>query len=571
MNNELFVSLVYNTSLLLVLVGLYSGIKFQLVLPPRLKDVLAGVLAGLIGVAVMAYPWLLRPGVVFDVRSILLGVTGLFFGVIPTMLAVVITAAYRLHSGGAGVWTGLSVIATSAGLGLLWRRLRPGLERKGGLLELYLFGVSIHVLMLACMLVLPWPVALEVLRRISLPVLVVYPVGTVLLCLLLIHQRKNEETAEKLRESEELYRETVELAVDGILLGAPDGSIISANSQMQKLAGRSLEELLGMNVRGLFSPGQLAAKPLNFELLNSGRSLVSERLLLRPDGTELPVEMHSKKMPDGKYQSIYRDMTERKQAELAKEKLTLDLIKTKQELENFLYITTHDLRSPLINIQGFSQNLLKHFDDLREALKPAALPEETRNSVLKLAGERIPAALNFILESVQKMDRFIAALLKVSRAGRVEMHPEVLDVNAIFRGVADTMRYQLQEAGAAVNIGDLPHCRADAEALGHIFSNLLSNAVKYRDKSRKLEITVRGERNGPATALYTVSDNGAGIKAAVLPHIWGIYSGAKVPGEEKGEGIGLTMCRIMAENNGGRIWAASRDGEGSDFFVELPV
>jgi PAS domain S-box-containing protein len=571
MNNELFVSLVYNTSLLLVLVGLYSGIKFQLALPARLKDVIAGVLAGLIGVAVMANPWQLQPGVVFDVRSILLGVTGLFFGVIPAMLTVVITGAYRIYSGGAGVWAGLSVIATSAGLGLLWRRLRPGLERKGGLLELYLFGVSIHVLMLVCMLILPWPVAQEVLRRISLPVMAVYPVGTVLLCLLLIHQRKNEETAKKLRESEELYRETVEAAVDGILLGAADGTIIGANSQMQKLAGRPLEKLIGMNVLGLFSPEQRAAKPLRFELLNSGESLVNERLLLRPDGTELPVEMHSKRMPGGTYQSIYRDMTERKQAELAKEKLNGELVKAKEEMENFLYITTHDLRSPLINIQGFSQNLLKHFDDLREVLKPIALPEQTQNSVRKLAGERIPAALNFILESVRKMDRFIAALLKVSRAGRVELHPEVLDVNTVFRGASDTMRYQLEEAGAAMTVGDLPPCRADAEALGHIFINLLSNAVKYRDKSRKLDITVRGERNSPATALYTVSDNGAGIKAAVLPQIWGIYSGAQAPGEEKGEGIGLTMCKVMAENNGGRIWAGSREREGSDFFLEMPV
>ncbi|MEI6178868.1 MAG: PAS domain S-box protein, partial [Verrucomicrobiota bacterium] len=122
-------------------------------------------------------------------------------------------------------------------------------------------------------------------------------------------------TEQALRRSEMRYREIIELAVDGILLGSPEGKITDANSQMQKITGRRLDQLLGRHVRELFDPADLVANPLRFDLLNLVRPHVTERDLLRPDGTKLPVEMHSKRMPDGSYQSIYRDITERRRAE----------------------------------------------------------------------------------------------------------------------------------------------------------------------------------------------------------------------------------------------------------------
>jgi len=123
---------------------------------------------------------------------------------------------------------------------------------------------------------------------------------------------RNEQA---LRKSEMRYREIIELAVDGILLGTPEGKISGANSQMQKLAGKRLDQLLGRHVSELFDPEDLVAHPLRFDLLNLVRPYVTERALLRPDGSKLPVEMHSKRMPDGTYQSIYRDISERQKAE----------------------------------------------------------------------------------------------------------------------------------------------------------------------------------------------------------------------------------------------------------------
>jgi len=268
--------------------------------------------------------------------------------------------------------------------------------------------------------------------------------------------------------------------------------------------------------------------------------------------------------------AIERAISEAK-GKAARRQVTEDLRKAKQEMENFLYITSHDLNSPLINIQGFSQNLVKDFNELMKVLAQAALTQDARGAVDDLAGGSIPEALGYITESVEKMDQLIRAVLKVSRLGRVEMRPKALDANAVLKGVLAGMRFQLEEADAAVKAEDLPPCKADTGAVSQILNNLLSNAIAYRDKNRKLEITVRGERNSPATALYMISDNGVGIKAGDLPDIWQIFSSGKKTAGKKVEGIGLAICRMLAEKNGGRIWAESKEGEGSTFFVEMPV
>jgi len=128
-----------------------------------------------------------------------------------------------------------------------------------------------------------------------------------------ITERKQAET--KLLNSERRFRELIELAVDGILIGSPEGIIVEANTYMQKLTGRSLENLIGLNISELFKNDTLKNKPLRYDLLKKGRTITSERDILQPDGKIVPIEMHTKMMPDDTYQSIFRDITERKKAE----------------------------------------------------------------------------------------------------------------------------------------------------------------------------------------------------------------------------------------------------------------
>jgi PAS domain S-box-containing protein len=128
-----------------------------------------------------------------------------------------------------------------------------------------------------------------------------------------ITERKQAEIA--LQKSERRFRELIELAVDGIMIGSPEGIILEANTYMQNLTGRSIENLIGINISELFNTNVLKYNPLRYDLLKKGETVYGERDILRPDGKIVPIEMHTKMMPDGTYQSIYRDVTERKKAE----------------------------------------------------------------------------------------------------------------------------------------------------------------------------------------------------------------------------------------------------------------
>lgn len=267
---------------------------------------------------------------------------------------------------------------------------------------------------------------------------------------------------------------------------------------------------------------------------------------------------------------VRMDIDKRKRAELEVEKLNRDLLEKHAEMENFLYITTHDLRGPLINMLGFSQNLERYAKELREALDPARQPGPAGVKPAELAGERIPSAVGFIAESARRMDSLISSLLKVSRAGRVEMKPAAVDMNELAGKVLDTLRYQLERAGGEISCGDLPPCKADPGAVSQIFTNLLDNAVKYRAAGRPPRIKVAGERREDMV-LYTVADNGAGIPASDLGGIWNLFHARGRSRPSAGEGIGLHMVRRLAEKNGGRIWAESKEGEGSVFHVGLPA
>ena len=165
-----------------------------------------GVLLGGVGIAVMLTPWQFAPGIVFDTRSVLLGISGLFFGWIPTVIAMVMTSVFRLYQGGAAAVTGVCVILAAGTIGLAWRRYHRGTLGQIAWYELYLFGVVIHAVMLALMFTLPWETALSVLSAISLPVMLVYPIATFLLGTLLANRLRREQAVADLRESEERVR-----------------------------------------------------------------------------------------------------------------------------------------------------------------------------------------------------------------------------------------------------------------------------------------------------------------------------------------------------------------------------
>lgn len=207
--------LIHNAALLLLIVYLYDLIstrwRWDSVNLARLwPGTTVGMALGLIGIGVMMTPLDIGNGIFYDTRSVLLGISGLFFGPVPTLVAMLMTAAYRLHLGGAGMWTGTAVVFASGGIGLLWRYYRrPELPRMG-LGELYLFGLITQALMLGLQLTLPDGRGLVVLPQIAVPILLIFPPGMVLIGALIINRIRREQQTDALVTSENhleaLYR-----------------------------------------------------------------------------------------------------------------------------------------------------------------------------------------------------------------------------------------------------------------------------------------------------------------------------------------------------------------------------
>ncbi|MEI8131973.1 MAG: LytS/YhcK type 5TM receptor domain-containing protein, partial [Leptolinea sp.] len=154
MNNS-FLELIQNAALLLALIVMFDLISQNWSIHTRVQNLLLGVVLGGLGITIMLTPWVLMPGVAFDTRSILLGISGLFFGTLPTVIAMLMTAALRLNQGGTGVVMGVSVIIASGSIGILWRKFLKNPIINLSALELYLFGLVIHIVMLLLTLTLP--------------------------------------------------------------------------------------------------------------------------------------------------------------------------------------------------------------------------------------------------------------------------------------------------------------------------------------------------------------------------------------------------------------------------------
>jgi len=255
MDNPAFLSLAQNVALLLAAALLLDMTADRLrIRHPTLLQAPVGLLLGALGLVVMSTPLPLQPGVVFDARSILLGVTGLFFGTIPAAIATAMTAAYRLYQGGAGAFTGILVIVFAAGIGVAWRHLSRQRLSQLSWSELLLFGLAVHVVMLLLMFTLPRQIALDVLGRIWLPVLVIYPLATALFGKVMSRRLERAERDRSTRESEKRFRVIFEKSPLGVIHFDERGVILNCNQQFVELMGSSREQLIGFNTAEQSSP-----------------------------------------------------------------------------------------------------------------------------------------------------------------------------------------------------------------------------------------------------------------------------------------------------------------------------
>lgn len=253
-----------------------------------------------------------------------------------------------------------------------------------------------------------------------------------------------------------------------------------------------------------------------------------------------------------------------------------------QENELFIYSVSHDLRSPLVNLQGFSKELVRSCDDLRTLIADPAMPDDLRTRAATLTATDIPESVYFIRTAVSRASAIIDALLRLSRVGRVEYQWQLVEVAPIVTTVLAAMRATINERGAAIAVEPLAAAWGDPTAIEQIFANLIGNAVNYLDPARPGQIvvgmlpdadtlvTADGTLATAGQRVYVVRDNGLGIPAISVPKVFVAFQRLHAQ-RARGEGIGLAVVRRIVDRLRGRIWVESTEGVGSTFFVMLPT
>ncbi|MBI5131214.1 MAG: CHASE3 domain-containing protein [Rhodopseudomonas palustris] len=262
---------------------------------------------------------------------------------------------------------------------------------------------------------------------------------------------------------------------------------------------------------------------------------------------------------------------------------TADLREANEEIQRFAYIVSHDLRSPLVNIMGFTSELeelrgdiFRRIATLSREVAEKQMPENADSDgepELEAADQQLSEdfteALGFIKSSIGKMDRLISAILNLTREGRRQFQPVPIDTRELIENIVSTVAHQAAEANAEIRIEPLPEIVSDRLALEQIFSNLVDNALKYLKDGVPGDIRIRG-RQKLGFAIFEIADNGRGIDPKDHQRIFDLFRRAGTQ-DKPGQGIGLAHVRALVRRLGGTMSVSSALGEGSTFTITLPM
>ncbi|WGM31776.1 ATP-binding protein [Brevundimonas sp. NIBR11] len=248
---------------------------------------------------------------------------------------------------------------------------------------------------------------------------------------------------------------------------------------------------------------------------------------------------------------------------------TAALTRANEEVQRFAYIVSHDLRSPLVNVMGYTAELEQVGKTIDKAIAEAEKVREVDKDVVTAVREDLPEAVGFIRASTEKMDRLINAILKLSREGRRGLIPETIDVGEMARAAADSIRHQLDETNTEFVIGEMATFESDRLSVEQIIGNLIENAVKYSEPGRPNRIEVSGHELAGGWVEIRVADRGRGIAPKDHERIFELFrrSGRQ---DRPGEGLGLAFVRNSVRRLGGSIDVDSELGEGSTFILKFP-
>jgi PAS domain S-box-containing protein len=364
-----------------------------------------------------------------------------------------------------------------------------------------------------------------------------------------------KQVENELRESERRFRATFEHAGVGIIHTGMDHRLLRVNPRICELLGYTQIEMLSRAFEDITHPDDLAMSREIIQPILSGEVDVyrTEKRYLRKDGSllwaQISVSLVRSELSEPLYfVTIVEDISERKQAQLLLEERTRDLARSNADLEQFAYLTSHDLQEPLRMVASFTQLLERRYRGQLD--------------------ERADDYIHFITEGAQRMQRLINDLLTYSRVGSRGRPFAALDAEDLLRQAAENLQIAMEEAGAILTHDALPRVSGDESQLIQLLQNLIGNAIKFRSAAPP-QIHVSAQPKGSQWVI-AVRDNGIGIDPQYFERIFVLFQRLHLREEYPGTGIGLAICKRIVERHNGRIWVESTPGQGSTFYFSLP-
>ncbi len=346
----------------------------------------------------------------------------------------------------------------------------------------------------------------------------------------------------------------LESAGESVSITDLNGTILYVNPAFTKLTGYTAEEMIGGNHRMLKSgqhPVELYEEM--WAAILRGEVWSHEIVNRRKDGVEYDALLTTGPVRDRKgklegFVAIQRDITDRKRAAVALEQSNVELERKNKEMEQFVYTVSHDLKSPLVTIQGFAGHMAR---DMKEG-----------------RSDRIDGYLQRIHKSSIRMARLIDDLLDLSRIGRITQKLEPVSLSVLIREIEERHEEPLQVRQIALHVQEeMPTVLADKERISEVFDNLLTNAIKYgcNGEGARIEIGAVGE----AGEIHIfVRDHGPGIPPEYHDTVFQLFH--RLDQNAEGTGVGLSIVKRIVEVHGGRVWVESESGAGATFWVALP-
>ncbi len=561
-----FTDFLINAGLLLVMTTLSSYFRYQWQRSHATKEIALGILYGLVAIIAMSIPMRLAPGAIFDGRSIVLSIAGLFESPLVVILAGVLGSAYRVYLGGVGTLTGVGSLVLSGAIGFIFKffmqkkrvRINPG--------NLLLMGFCTHIVLLGWFITFPRETFLLIIRHVSLPYLIVFPPTTMLIGMFMESQNQRLRIENQLVLSEKKYRDLVTNLHEGVWLIDESERTTYVNPSMAEMLGYTPQEMLARPVFDFVDPQNHDAISAHIARRRKGEREQYERDFIRKDGSALHALVSVAPLMDEKGEYLgslagVQDISRRLEAEKRLEAQS-------RRLEHMVRARTRELESAQAQLLqkeklatlGQLAGSVGH--ELRNPLTVIANAVYLLRTSLPERNEQTEGYLRMIDSEVKTASRIIADLLDYASA-RVSP-PEALDVAAM---VAKILEDTDIPAGIKVErkiSGNLPRAFANPGQVRQILANLFSNACQAMPEGGALTVTAARYRG---RVRLTVADTGVGISKENMTRLFEPLFTTK----PKGIGLGLALSKTLAEMNEMTINVDSREGKGARFTLTFPV